>query len=163
MTKLQEINPRPDGARQGFSVSFPECSELAKISLERFTELKDSVPEAIPRQDLITLARRIYDTRRERTRYFTHSLLGEPVWDMLLALYCLPSRDQRLSVSALCNAADVPPTTALRWLQMLQDRGLIERQQDKNDRRRYLMTMAPKGDIIMSAYLSSISHKLKAP
>jgi DNA-binding MarR family transcriptional regulator len=117
----------------------------------------------IAREDLERLASRMYDSRRERARYFNDSLLGEPVWDMLLALYCSPARGKRLSVTSLCEAAGVPQTTASRWVQMLEDRGLIERQPDESDRRRHYLILAPRGEALMSAYLSSIFHKLQAP
>jgi hypothetical protein len=54
-------------------------------------------------------------------------LFGEPGWDIMLALYCLPARGERLAVTALAFAAAASQTTALRWQAILQDEGLIER------------------------------------
>src|SRR5438874_11958217 len=44
------------------------------------------------RRELLRLAIRMYDARRTRDRIMSRELFGEPAWDMLLALYCLPAR-----------------------------------------------------------------------
>lgn len=41
-----------------------------------------------------------------------------------------------MTVSSLCVAAAVPPTTALRWIGLLTERGLLVRAVDDADRRR---------------------------
>ena len=48
--------------------------------------------------DLVALACKIYNARRIRDRYLSASMLGEPVWDMLLALYCFSAKGEALSV-----------------------------------------------------------------
>ena len=40
-----------------------------------------------------------------------------------------------------CIAANVPPTTALRWIAMLEDKGLITRTNDLRDCRRKLLSL----------------------
>ena len=88
---------------------------LGHLTLARLIELaRTASGEEIPKDQLTALACRMYDARRARAKFLPNSMLGEPVWDMLLALYCLPSRNMRLSITGLCHAAGVPPTTALR-------------------------------------------------
>jgi len=79
------------------------------------------------------------------------NFFGEPAWDMLLALYCLPSRGEVLGVSSLGYAADVPPTTALRWQKTLFDDGLIER--GPVDGRIQLVRLSSKGRMLLERYL----------
>lgn len=81
-------------------------------------------------------------------------MLGEPVWDMLLALYCFTARGETLSVSALCQSAGVPPTTALRWENVMEEKGLIERTRDKTDARRIFISLSSKAKAIMDEYLT---------
>jgi DNA-binding MarR family transcriptional regulator len=114
----------------------------------------------VPRAKLTKLACVMYETRRTRSRFLNGTLLGEPVWDMLLALYCLASRGEALSVSGLCLAADVPPTTALRWAQLMEQKKLIERKRDPKDGRRTYLSLTDEGDAVLSAYLSSIYGKM---
>jgi DNA-binding MarR family transcriptional regulator len=72
-----------------------------------------------------------------RTELFGAPLFREPAWDMLLELYSAYERGERLSVSALCYASGVPVTTALRQLRQLEKHGLVQREGDPSDNRRY--------------------------
>ena len=132
------------------------------LSIEPLIDPREAPREGIPHDHLIDLARRIYDTRRARTRYFHDSLLGEPMWDMLLALFCLPSRGERLAVTSLANAADIPPTTGLRWIERMERHELIERTQDPRDGRRVYLKLTDKGAQLMRDFLAAIYHQLTA-
>lgn len=105
------------------------------------------------RHELVRLATKLYDARRRRDRMFNDKLFGEPGWDMLLALYCLPSRGIMLGVMSLGHAANVPPTTGLRWQKLLEERGLIERGPHVSDARQQLVRLTTKGRAVMSRYL----------
>lgn len=115
----------------------------------------------VPRDKLIDLACRLYESRRKRARYFHNSLLGEPVWDMLLALFCLPTAQwRRLTVSRLSEAAGVPLTTSLRWSKVMEQKGLIERSPDPLDARRIFVALSEKGERLMCEYLSSVYDRM---
>ena len=122
--------------------------------------LDDVLDQKILTQEhLIDLAELIYASRRERSTYLNFSLFGEPVWDMLLALYCFPRRGERLSVSGLCFAAEVPPTTALRWAVLLEQKKLVIRERDVRDGRRMFVKLSPEGHEAMTNYLAKVYHK----
>lgn len=135
---------------------------LEGMTLARIIQLSKAPEEPLPRTMLVALAGRLYDARRARARFFANSLLGEPVWDMLLALYCLPARKKRLSVTALCNASGVPTSTGLRWVHVLEQKRLIEREPDPRDSRRFHVRLSNEGDELMSRYLASIYHQITA-
>lgn len=88
-------------------------------------------------------AARILRARRARRRFLPPDLFGEPAWDMLLDLREQARRDADVSVSSLCVAAAVPPTTALRCIGFMVDAGVIERTPDRDDRRRSHVRLAP--------------------
>ena len=48
-------------------------------------------------------------------------------------------------MSSLCIAAAVPPTTALRWIRQLTERGLLMRQADPEDGRRIFIALSEEG------------------
>lgn len=75
-------------------------------------------PAAEPR-DL----RRAIRSRRLRDEFFMPGLFADPAWDMLLDLYAAELEDQPVSVSSLCIAAAVAPTTALRWIARMRRTG----------------------------------------
>lgn len=85
--------------------------------------------------------RSIIRARRVREHYLGSDIFGDPGWDMLLDLFAARLEGARVSVSSLCLAAAVPPTTALRWIKLLCDEGLIERVPDRTDGRRVLIAM----------------------
>jgi DNA-binding MarR family transcriptional regulator len=142
----------------------PEDRQLAdvdRLSVMRLVETRPDVREQLPRDKLIDLAARIYDTRRTRSRYFHNNLFGEPVWDMLLALFCLPTaRWRKMSVGGLSEAAGQPLTTSLRWLKVMEQKGLVERSPDPLDARRIFLVLTEKGDRLMCDYLTSIYHRM---
>ncbi len=59
---------------------------------------------------------RIIRQRQLRARFFDGELFADPAWDMLLDLTAARVEARRVSVTSLCIASGVPPTTALRWI-----------------------------------------------
>jgi len=74
--------------------------------------------------------------RRKRAEFFPADLFADPAWDMILDMMVARLEGKEVSISSLCIASAVPPTTALRWIKDLTDRGFILRIPDKTDRRR---------------------------
>jgi DNA-binding MarR family transcriptional regulator len=91
------------------------------------------------------LIRAMQTARRRRGAFFPGDLFADPAWDILLELYARHLEGQRITVSALCLAAHVPATTALRWIGRLEETGLAIRQQDHTDGRRFWMELSPTG------------------
>jgi hypothetical protein len=91
--------------------------------------------------------------RRMRAQFFGRGMFADPAWDMLLDLFAAGLERRRVSVSSLCIAAAVPPTTALRWIGTLHDAGLFERQADPTDRRRAYIALSQKGLDGMRSYV----------
>lgn len=115
--------------------------------------------ELAPSDKLIEFASKLYHSRRLRNRFLHNSLLGEPVWDMLLALYCFSASGKALSVSGLCHSAGVPPTTALRWIQVMEQKRLIKRTKDWDDGRRTLLSLTPETKQLLDEYLETLQGK----
>ena len=93
--------------------------------------------------------------RRMRDRFFEPSLFADPGWDILLDLYAAHDEGKPVSVSSLCIAAAVPPTTALRWITNMTDAGLLVRVQDPGDARRVFIELAPDTRMKMEAYFAA--------
>ena len=96
--------------------------------------------------------------RRLRAQFFAGELFADPAWDMLLDLFAAGLERRRVSVSSLCIAAAVPPTTALRWIATMHDAGLFERQADPSDRRRAYIGLSAKGLEGMRNYASAVKR-----
>jgi hypothetical protein len=96
--------------------------------------------------------------RRMRAQFFAAGLFADPAWDMLLDLFAARLEQRAVSVSSLCIAAAVPPTTALRWIGTLHDAGLFERQADPSDRRRAHIALTAAGLAGMQAYARAVKR-----
>lgn len=92
---------------------------------------------------LADYVRAMIRVRRLRSQFFPEELFADPAWDMLLDLMHANLTRARVSVSSLCLASCVPSTTALRWIRSLENVGLIEREPDLFDARRYFITLSP--------------------
>jgi DNA-binding MarR family transcriptional regulator len=124
--------------------------EVAAAEEVRFRE----APRKRPTQSQLTsMAHNMYQSRRKRRNLFNVDLLGEPGWDMLLALYCLPPRGEVLTVSSLSHAAGVPEATGIRWQRKLLDEGLIKRGPHVRDGRVQLIALSQRGRLLMDRYL----------
>lgn len=75
---------------------------------------------------------------------------------MLLDLTAARVEHKRVSVTSLCLASGVPPTTALRWISQMTDMGLFCRAEDETDRRRAFVTMSDKACDAMAQYFAEV-------
>lgn len=93
--------------------------------------------------------------RRMRDQVFGAGLFEDPAWDMLLDLFAAELERAQVSVSSLCIAAAVAPTTALRWIARMTETGLFERQPDPFDRRRAFMALSDRASAGMREYVAA--------
>lgn len=100
--------------------------------------------------------RRIIRNRRRRDGVFGEGLFSDPAWDILLDLAAAMAERKNVSVTSLCIAAAVPPTTALRWIGILNESGLIERVEDIFDRRRTYVKLSDKGSKMIAQYFDQV-------
>ncbi len=98
--------------------------------------------------------RALIRARRARNQYFPSDLFADPAWDILLDLTAARFEGKQVSVSSLCIAAAVPPTTALRWIKTMSDAGLLERKPDPVDGRRVFIDLADRAVEAMQSYLA---------
>jgi hypothetical protein len=104
----------------------------------------------------VEMARASYAKRRRRTTIFGDpDLFGEPGWDILLDLYIAHAEGKPVSVSSACIGSAAPPTTGLRWLGVLADQNLVEREHDPHDQRRVLVRLTEKALDAMDEYFAA--------
>lgn len=96
--------------------------------------------------------------RRLRDQFFASDLFADPAWDMLLDLFAARLEGGHVSVSSLCIASAVPPTTALRWITTLTDAGLVARQEDPADKRRAFIVLTARGTAGMQGYAEAVAR-----
>jgi len=102
------------------------------------------------------VARMLYNERRQRDRFIGRDYFSDPAWDIFLDLYIAEREERPVSVSSLCIAACVPPTTGLRWIKLLTDEGRLVRIADPSDGRRFYVRLSREMSESLTLYLTSI-------
>lgn len=123
--------------------------------------LRYGAPPAVPATNDLALAGKVRSAikaRRMRDQFFEATLFADPAWDMLLDLFAAKLEHARVSVSSLCIAAAVPPTTALRWISTLSEAGLIEREADPLDKRRAFIGLSESAGEGMRGYVAAVER-----
>jgi DNA-binding MarR family transcriptional regulator len=103
--------------------------------------------------------REMIKLRRLRDQHFPPYLFADPAWDILLDLYAANLEGKSVSVSSLCIAAAVPPTTALRWITTMTEHGALVRKQDPQDARRVFIGLSPDSEERLSNYFGTIASR----
>jgi hypothetical protein len=152
--QVGRIAARLGGFEGGGRVAAPGLAFDGAVTDEAAQRLRSPRP-ALPEPRLI---RRILSARQQRARFFDAELFADPAWDMLLDLTASRAEHKRVSVTSLCIAAGVPPTTALRWIGQMQHAGLFERVEDTMDRRRAFIGLTDSAAEAMARYFPAIGE-----
>lgn len=128
--------PRPDA----------ETETLSQGALSRSQAMSDL--------DIRKL-RRLIQMRATRTRFFPNELFSDPAWNMLISLALAEIEQRRVSISDLSAAADVPVTTALRWINSMTEMGIFIRSQDPFDQRRFYVSLSQSASMSMRGFIST--------
>jgi DNA-binding MarR family transcriptional regulator len=105
---------------------------------------------------LTDLARSIVISRRKLSDRLDPALFANPGMDILLFLFAEGINGATVTTNACCAAAGVPRTTALRWIKLLQERGLVEGSDDASDRRVTMLGLTPAGRKALREWLADI-------
>jgi DNA-binding MarR family transcriptional regulator len=125
----------------------------------------DRAASADRREILRGYADQIRRLRDLRHKSFDRNLFGEPAWDILLTLYVIDGDRRRLSTRDLAKNANLALTTALRWLDYLEEQGLITRKTNPFDRRVVYVEISEKGRVAIDHYLIELheAHLVGVP
>ena len=112
---------------------------------------------------LANAARKLLKQRSRRQKYLPPELFAEPAWDMLLDLFIAQMEGREVSVTSVCLASSSPPTTALRWLEVVQGLGLVERSPSAEDRRVSHVRLTSAGSNALRRYLADLRQDRPRP
>ncbi|AUX69645.1 hypothetical protein CHX26_09185 [Porphyrobacter sp. HT-58-2] len=112
----------------------------------------DTVPSPATLQAVL---RKVYSARRKVDEIFgMQGFAVSPAWDIMMDLYQALDRGKAVSITSACIGSACPPTTALRWLQALENMQLIERSQDAFDKRRSVVTLTEGAKVKIASALA---------
>lgn len=143
----------PDPTQDRAPARRQKAGTLNPAGSNRATGVECSFADRPPLQ----LARELYAQRRLRDRMFDGVVpLGEPGWDMLLDLFIAHQEGRMIRVTSACIGSVAPPTTGLRMLGQLEQRGLVQRHPELTDRRSSRVTLTPEAVTLLIDFLTSI-------
>jgi len=135
------------------------AASLARLSVQYAAPPQKSAP--LPATNVSEVSAETVNSliraRRQRCRYFPEELFADPAWDMMLDLLAAEISQRRVSISSLCVAAAVPATTALRWINTLEQQGLFVRRPDFQDARREFVELSPPASDLLRRYFADLS------
>lgn len=109
-----------------------------------------------------TILKLICSLRSLRTRFLPAHLFADPAWDMLLKLKRAEISQARVTVTTLCASSEVPSTTALRWIAVLMNNGMIVKSDDPLDGRRKFVELHPGTTAAMDSFLDEAYQEMHA-
>ena len=117
----------------------------------------EPLPERSPRpEQLAALAGRIQGARQRRAVFLGSEEVGETAWEMLIALFRSEAGVQAMTVTDLCRASHAPSSTALRWLDRLEELGLVCRHPSQSDGRKIFVELEPRARVAICGWLREI-------
>lgn len=157
--RLDRLDPPGTGGESAFRFEAPGAAYAPATGDDGSDRLVRAARPPLPDPRLV---RRIIRQRQLRARFFDGELFGDPAWDMLLDLTAARVEHQRVSVTSLCIASGVPPTTALRWIGQMVEAGLFQRIEDEADRRRAFIQLTDKAADAMARYFGELGRGASA-
>ena len=105
-------------------------------------------------------ARHVHDLRRKLlgSEYFTG-----PAWEILLHLFESHVMQRKDTIGNVCDGAEIPATTALRWMYRLEECGMLHIRDDHLDNRRRFVALSDAGAETIRRYFDGIApHPIAA-
>jgi hypothetical protein len=144
-----------DGAWTGSRLASPAISFTGAPGDDASDRLVRAPRAALPDPRLV---RQIIRQRQLRAQFFDGDLFADPAGDMLLDLAAARAEHKRVSVTSLCIASGVPPTTALRGIALLTVAGLLVRVEDESDRRRAFIALSDRASEAMARFFAELGR-----
>ena len=107
------------------------------------------------RQLLLERALATMEMRQLRHKFLNPAMLGEPAFDMLLALYVTNARPAIVSLRMLSSLVGVSESSGVRWLKFLVSEGLAFSVGGDGDPGEIHAAITGKGRIVMDKYLKA--------
>ncbi len=105
-------------------------------------------------------ARRLLRLRHERQRHLHPVDAAGPAWDLMLVLFGLEGGSPGIAVGELSVRANVPRTTAVRWVRELERHKFVELEQDSSDKRITRVRLTGTGHSAMTSAFAAADVKV---
>lgn len=143
----------------GNGQSQPAHMELGQSERARFGQAMSKAMHLAPADDDILLERVSAEVRRRKLRSdllgVPQDMFSMPAWEILLELFLAELTGQKTNVSTVGLCSGIAPSTAQRWLVLLEKRNLVERRPDFADKRRQWIRLSRRTHKALRIYFSA--------
>lgn len=106
----------------------------------------------------LKVARDTLEYRRRRYRYFPRGMLGEPAFDIMLCLYVAESEQRHVTHTMIAEMAEVPSSSAHRWIDFLVGKRFLDRAKHPFDSRATVLMLTPEGRKSLQSLFDDIAQ-----
>lgn len=105
-------------------------------------------------------ARKLLQARQEVGCFFDAKLFSDPAYSILLGLMAREEEGLATGVEECAREAEVPCTTAARWITLLEQRGLLERAEPHGGATSSSVKLTDQCHTAMGDYLRQVADVL---
>lgn len=101
--------------------------------------------EELTHSDLIERAQKylLWGRRKSATLDNGNGLFADSCWNMCLDIYICGLKEERVTVSSIAHSSGIPMTTAMRYINVMVEQGLIQKTQNPDDNRMTFVSVSP--------------------
>ncbi|GAA0467023.1 hypothetical protein GCM10009096_04680 [Parasphingorhabdus litoris] len=87
--------------------------------------------------ELINRAKTLLEWSRfkAQTLNLGSGLFSDSCWDMCLDIYICDLKDEKITISSIAHSSGIPMTTAMRYINVMTEEGLLEKSSNPSDNR----------------------------
>lgn len=128
-----------------------EAIERVNVLDKRMTEGKDSsdddqmlISRSMDDGDLISRAEKYLNWGRLKSRILDsgNGLFANSCWNMCLDIFICDLKDQRITVSSIAHSSGIPMTTAMRYINVMVEQGLLHKTPNSADNRMIFVSVS---------------------
>lgn len=151
----------------------------SEISRLRLTNLQEEIGKVARRLDELAVAlgdsgrrpandavgvshecvAKLIEARRSRARYLPADLFFDPVWDILLELFRAELASETAAYPSICAAAAISPSTAARYIKLLEKLRLIVRREEQEQSDRITVGLTPEAIGALRRYFIEVVQR----
>lgn len=143
---------RPETASGRVVISASQILEMAR---NLAIQAEDVSAVLITDADRRNALQKIINLRKLRRTLFPNLSFGDPVWDIILTVSYDSKISRTSNVKSITVDSDLSNTTALRYLDILARRGVVNKSNDPSDGRRSLISLTDESLDLVDALLDT--------
>mgnify|MGYP000533644785 CR=1 FL=1 len=95
--------------------------------------------------DLVVRAEDLLKWSRLKAEYLNlgTGLFSASCWDMCLDIYICDLKNEQITVSSVAHSSGIPMTTAMRYINVMAEEGLLEKTPNPSDNRMVFVSTSP--------------------